>query len=276
MSFIEGFPPTERRPHEPGSITINGDFRTTRETILMPGVMQTMQVSFGHEQPGSRMFTSTRSKFAQLGVSVNIEKINNNIAYASVAHHGKTPILVHHNTAIGRTFMIEGEPHSGLSLYNLLSRGEISIQGTIGRDYILVDKNRRIVHSDNLYRAEAIGLPFHKIYAKPAETSSSVLHPPVDHEYEYYRHYVSKSLPHINTHAFAIGETDPSIQLSPRIHAILDPRVDSLEGHALHINSRLLEGGVTNFPIRLEMSAMNPQQSAPHQGLVYMSFYNAK
>jgi hypothetical protein len=257
-----------------GNFWIGPDLTTLHDITLRPHAGTTVDVKITAEDvpsdpkllPQARM--STRSILMQLGIEVGSETPNvieatlrdkrNGESHASIplSNVGNRAVRIPEGTGVGSLFLWNGKTITNGDLKDLISSGDIQMTGEEGEDWkYYFDKNQVLagIH----YKLD----PDMKMYIPPNDQ-------PIDMAYLSSRHdrpkidRMLRPVPKTDEKIDWITQTKSAVGLSPRVHALIEPNLNTPFFDAEHRNSLLLKGG-DNWPIRLELSSPTVDNAVP-------------
>ena len=239
--------------------------------------------------------TSVRSRYAQAGIDLH-DDIGGQIAQWIVENHKQTldggiheqfetrafvfnrcarPIFIQKGTKLFRFFyeFSKSSPR-GKDLISLVESGEIKIDGKYGSDWMwsynqIGSGEENIVGISIRIKSEG------RKWIPPHPDNQPII---VGEEEGNYRKKIDTLLvpvPQDKREKLWIGET-VSVSLGKSLEAILDkavlknPKNITLETLGLQTNSRLIDGGKTKWPIRVEVLSSTTPEDMPN--FVYLHF----
>jgi hypothetical protein len=257
-----------------GNFWIGPDLTTFHDITLRPHTSTTVDVKLAPEdlpsdpQLLSQAQMSTRSILMQLGIEVGSETPEvieatlrdkkNGDSHASIplSNVGNRAVRIPEGTGIGSLFLWNGKTVENGGLEELISNGDITMTGDRGQDWRYYhDKNG--VFAGIHYRLD----PDMKMYIPPSEV-------PIDMAYLTNRHdrpkidKLLRPVPKTDEKIDWITQTKSAIGLSNRVHALIEPNLNTPFFDAEHRNSLLLKGG-DDWPIRLELSSPTIDNAVP-------------
>jgi hypothetical protein len=232
--------------------------------------------------------TSVRSRYAQLGIDLH-DDIGGQIAQWIVENNKQTsdgriqeqfearaltfnrcarPIFIPEGTHLFRFFYEHAQPAlRGKNLISLVNSGEIKVDGEYGSDWMW-SYNRNGSGEDNIIGINVCIKSEGRKWIPPGDNKPIVLDLAYDatgYDYRKRIDVILEPIPYDNKEKLWIGETVP-VNLGGRIEAILskivvrDTSKFEIETLGLQTNSMLIEGGKTDWPIRVEvLSATTPE-----------------
>lgn len=257
-----------------GEFWIGSDLKLAHDITLRPGNQTTVTIGLTPDNlPKNnhligQTHMSTRSILMQLGVEVGSETpeiihetIKNNKngemqAVIPLANVGNRPVRIPEGMGVGSLFLWNGKTIQNSELESYIDKGDITMTGEEGQDWkYYYDKNR--VLTGIQYRLD----PDVKMYIPPSED-------PIDMKYLSNRHdrpkidKMLRPVPKTEEKIDWITQTKSAVGLSPLVHALIEPNLNTPFFDALHRNSLLLKGG-DNWPIRLELFSSTEDNAVP-------------
>jgi len=268
-----------------GEFWIGPDLTTIHDITLRPQTSTTVDVKVLPEHLPSDLdllpqaHMSTRSILMQVGIEVGNETPevieatlhdkNNGDLHASIplSNVGNRSVRIPEGTGVGSLYLWNGKTIENGDLEELVAHGDISMTGERGQDWrYYIDKNG--VFAGIHYRLD----PNMKMYIPPSEV-------PIDMAYLSNRHdrpkidRLLRPVPNTDEKIDWITQTKSAVGLSPRVHALIEPNLNTPFFDAEHRNSLLLKGG-DNWPIRLELSSPTVDNAVPEW--ILFRFANAE
>ncbi len=257
-----------------GKFWIGPDLKTIHDITLRPHTSTIVDVRVTPDDlpPDAELLSqarmSTRSILMQLGVEVGSEtpqviestyrNKHNGESHASIplSNVGNRPVKIPEGTGVGSLFLWNGKTIENGDLEALISSGDIAMTGEEGQDWKYYFDRNRVVAGIH-YRLD----PEVKMYIPPSDV-------PIDMVYLSNRHdrpkidKLLRPVPQTEEKIDWITQTKSAIGLSPRVHALIEPNLNTPFFDAEHRNSLLLKGG-DNWPIRLELFSPTVDNAVP-------------
>lgn len=261
------------------AVTIYENHRFEVPVIISPDKLA-FPVPLHIAEMQTHLHSSMRSRFAQVGLEIEefgyqlakkLRDMGYEMAHGNVhpftmptyiTNNSERAVTIPKDTHLFRLFV--DEPRQAVQdseLEMLLGSGDIKIDGIPGVDwdYILEEENGRLIK-----KGLRIGIKDERYFIQH-DPSPIIVN---DSSSDNYRKLVDTyfvPVPKTSRRIWWVGET-VHISLSNRVEAVIDKDVShDISGmqnggiYGRHINSRLIDGGKTNWPVRVEIvSATTP------------------
>ena len=239
---------------------------------------------------------SIRSRYAQLGIDIN-EAAGEQIAQSIIqdGHQAmdgtlkgqfETPVLLFNlcarpvsipkGTHLFRFFFESIQPIvSGENLISLIDAGEIKVGGESGLDWVWSYKNKSEHTENNIVGIYMRIKPEGRRWIPPHVSDDPIS---INNEGDYREKIdaLLRPIPQNYKEILWIGETE-SITLGKSVDVVLDSFVRQniyslyVKGLGIQINSRLIDGDKTHWPIRVEVLSRTSVDRIPNY--VHLSFF---
>lgn len=220
------------------------------------------------------VYPSVRSRFAQLGLNINKRAIPSGFSVTEVVmtNYGARAVAIGADVGVFRLFSYSRERLlRGSDLIGLVDRKNIKIEGQEGIEWEWQRDNDGIpIGMYAVIRPDSMRYIPSDPNLTPVAVEESI------HDYRAAIDVYLQPAPRTNQSIFWIAET-PKLTLPSLIDAVLDRIVVVFDstGKAVatkcrQINSRLIDGGKTNWPLRVEI--LGPTTSVDPLAYVGLSF----
>lgn len=235
-------------------------------------------------------YSSVRSRYAQLGIEVD-EKVGASIAEAIannhhmdkdgnpspfysealITNHSVRPIYLQNGAKVFRLYHYEeGSALYGEDLVNFVKSKDIEIEGQFGTDWDFVSAQSVFTGREYVTGIRVRIDTNNRWWIPPHEDNEPVSISDIDPNYRESIDNLFVPIPEKDEKILWIGQT-VKINLSSAVEALLDREVSpdikgtqTLQGWGYQTNSRLIDGGRTNWNVRVEVLSATKSDLMPH------------